>query len=133
MRSNKQSTTADLRRFGLIMSVALSVVGSFLWWRGRGWAVWAYPPAGTLLLLGALAPEVLRHVERLWRIAADMLGAVMTRVILVLTFFLVITPVGFLVRLFSKDDFGKSFDRKAQTYWVAVAPKGPASRPDQPF
>jgi hypothetical protein len=133
MSRKKQPTTAELRKFGLVVSIALSVVGGFFVWRGREWAVWVYVPAGTLLLLGLVAPEALRQVERIWMIVADVLGAIMTRVILVLSFFFVITPIGLLVRLFSRDNFGKSFDKKAETYWVAVPPDGPGSRPEQPF
>ena len=86
MSRKKQPTTAELRKFGLVVSIALSVGGGFFVWRGREWAVWVYVPAGTLLLLGLVAPEALRQVERIWMIVADVLGAIMTRVILVLSF-----------------------------------------------
>ena len=133
MNLKKQLTTAELRKFGIVMSVALSIVSSFLLWRGRGWATWGYIPASTFLMLGLIIPETLREVERIWMIGAEFLGAIVTRVLLVLSFFFVITPIGLLVQLFSKDQFGKSFNRKASTYWVAIPSDKSGSRADQPF
>ena len=133
MNPKKQLTTAELRKFGIVMSVALSIVSSFLLWRGGGWATWGYIPASTFLMLGLIIPETLREVERIWMIGAEFLGAIVTRVLLMLSFFFVITPIGLLVQLFSKDQFVKSFNRKASTYWVAIPSDKSDSRADQPF
>ncbi len=84
-------------------------------------------------MLGLVAPRLLGPVERLWMAIAEVMGAVVTRIILALTFFLVITPVGIAVRLISGDRFGKRFDPQAESYWVPVELDGPASRPDKPF
>jgi len=48
-------------------------------------------------------------------------------------FFLVITPVGLVRRIFTRDSFGKTPRPDMTTYWVAVGPDGPADRPEKPF
>ena len=133
MKSLKVKTASDLRKFGLTMATALAVLGAFFLWRDRSWAVWLIWPAGAFLVVGLVAPNILGPVERLWMAIAEVLGAVVTKIILTLTFFLVITPVGLAVRLFSGDRFGKRFDPHAESYWVTVELDGPASRPDKPY
>ena len=64
---------------------------------------------------------------------ARVLGVVMTTVILTLTYFLAITPMGLLVRALGKDLLGMRGDPTVESYWVPVEPDGPASRPDKPY
>jgi hypothetical protein len=56
------------------------------------------------LVAGAIAlvvPAAFKPITRLWFFISDLLGAGMSRVVLILVFFLVITPMGLLKRLFS--------------------------------
>jgi hypothetical protein len=42
----------------------------------------------------------------------------MTRVILTLVFFLVVTPIGLVMRMIGKDPLTKGADESADTYWI---------------
>ena len=64
---------------------------------------------------------------------AHVLSIVMTSVLLTLTYYLVMTPMGFLMKLLGKDPMERKFDRGKESYWIAIDPDGPASRPDKPF
>ena len=123
----------DLRKFGLVMATAFSIVAGILLWRDRMWAIYLFAPAAFLLLMGLAKPTWLGPVEKWWMAFAEVLGAVVTLVILTLTFFLVITPVGWFKGIFSGDTLGLTFDPERRTYWVEIDPNGPASRPDRPF
>ena len=92
-------TTRELRKFGLVMAAPLTLIGGVLLWRGRTTGMILLGLAGLFLLLAGVAPRALAPVERYWMAFAEKLGAVMTRVILTLTFYLVITPIGLLLRL----------------------------------
>lgn len=111
----------------------MTILGSLLLWRGRAAAPWVLGLAAMALIAAAMAPRVLRPLEK---ILATLLMAVMTAVtyvILTVAFFLVITPMGILMRLLGKDLLGKRFPTEETTYWVAVEVDGPASRPDKPY
>ena len=123
----------ELRKFGFVMAGALAVLGGYFLWRGRGLAPYLLGAGGFFLVAGLLAPRFLSPVERAWMAFAEILGAVVTRVILALTFYLVITPVGLFIRLSSGETLGKRADPEAATYWIPVEPDGPTSRPDKPF
>jgi hypothetical protein len=83
--------------------------------------------------VGLTRPTWLAPIERWWMAFAEVLGRVVTVIILTLTFFVVMTPIGWLKRVFSGDTLGLTSDPKIRTYWIEVDPDGPTSRPDRPF
>ncbi len=64
---------------------------------------------------------------------AQVLSSVMTTVLLSLTFFLVLTPIGLLVRAMRKDLLHLRIKKGTDSYWVPVEREGPASRPNEPY
>lgn len=113
-------TRKDLRSFGLLVGGIFFLLGAFFWWREKGPEVlyWSFVVVGGLLvLLGAVVPGGLRRVYMAWMSMAVVLGFVMTRVLLTIFFFLVLTPVGLLFRLIGRDVLNRKLDRDAATYW----------------
>ena len=130
-RSDK--STAELRKFGLTIGLAFGVLSAFLWWRNRpSFPVFAGISAG-LLLTSILLPRVLGPVEFVWMKIAHVMGAIMTRVLLVLTYFLLITPIGLLMRLFGKDSLQVRAAPTRQSFWIEVESDGPCARPEKPY
>ena len=133
VKSDPGARKRALRKFGLVMAAALAVVGGVLAWRGRAAAPYVWGVSVLFLALGLLRPVWLGIIEPAWMKLAEVMGAVMSRVILTLAFILVITPLGILRRLFHGDWLGLQLDPKAETYWVPVERDGPTSRPDKPY
>jgi len=132
-RKSAPKTPVELRRFGLVMSVPLAAIAAFVAWKGgNGW--WIPAMAAVLFVVGALAfPSVLRPVEWAWMKFALVLSAVMTRVVLAVAFFVILTPFAFVVKLLRKDLLGRRFVPDRTSYWDPTDPEGPASRPTKPF
>jgi len=126
-------TPRELRLFALVMTGGLGVLGALLLWRDR--PAWPYVLglAALFLLLGLVAPTLLRPLERAWMKLAHVLGTIMTFVVLTLTYYLVLTPLGLLMRVFGKRPLDLPFEPDRPSYWVPVDPDGPASRHDQPY
>ncbi len=111
-----------LRSFGWVVGAVLLGIAAVVWWR-RDWTatgavVWLGGIGGALVALGLLAPALLRPLYRVWMALAVVLGFVMTRVILTLVFYLVLTPIGLLLRLFGKDPLHRRLDPNAPSYWL---------------
>ena len=70
------------------------------------------------MTLGVVLPKVLLPLQKIWMSLALVLGYVMTRVILTLVYFLVVTPIGLTLRLFGKDPLTKGPDPNLATYWI---------------
>ena len=71
-----------------------------------------------LAALGAAAPRLLSIPYRLWMSLALVLGFTITRLLLTAVFFLLITPVGLLMRLAGRDPMRRKLDPEAPTYWI---------------
>ncbi len=122
---NSISTSELPRRtitsFALIVSGALLAIAAYQRWRGaQPWVVIALVSiAAVLLLLAAVAPSLLRPVYRGWMHVGEALGWLNTRIILTLVFFLVVTPIGLLMRLFGRSPIATA---KRDSYWTDVEP-----------
>jgi hypothetical protein len=117
----------ELRRFGILVGGILLALGAFALWRGHAWG---YAPAGVgvvLLAAGLLAPGTLRLVHKAWMSFALLLGTIMSTLLLGLLFYLVITPLGLVMRLFGRDPMNRRLHSSAvATYWVAREAPGEA-------
>lgn len=113
-----QARKTELRKFGLSVGGAFIVLGSISWWRGHAWAPVVLWVLGTLLVVpGAVAPSVLGPVQRGWLRFAAGLGHVNSRIILGTFFYVIMTPLGLLLRLF-RDPLKLRFDKAENTNWV---------------
>ncbi len=126
-------TPAELRRFGLALGAGLSVLGSILFWREKSAAPWILGVAATLLLFAILSPRVLGPLEKVFARVARVVTAALTYLVLTLTFLLVITPIGLVMRLLGKDPLALKPAPDQPSFWVKVEPEGPTTRPDKPY
>ncbi len=131
MQSNQRQK--ELRRFGQVIALASALLSGLLFWRQSSAAPFVLGAGAVVGGLSLLAPGVLEPFERVWMALARIMAAVMTVVMLTLTFLLMITPLGVVLRLFGKDLIDRKLDPNATTYWTAVEPDGPATRPRLPY
>ena len=126
-------TRKELRKFGLVMFGAFTVISLLLFFRGKG--AWPFT-AGTSLVFLSLAlfiPRLLSPVEKYWMKFAGILGFIMTNILLTLVFFIGVLPTGLLMRALGKDPLRKGFDRDLDSYWIDVRNDGPGGRPEKPY
>jgi hypothetical protein len=98
-------TGSEDRKFGWTVGGVFAVLGALLFWRHRIAAgSVAVSVGGALLLLAAAAPALLAAPHRAWLAFARALGRVNSAIFLFLTFFLVLTPLGLVLRLFGRDE-----------------------------
>ena len=128
MKSNR-----ELRKFGITMGIAFGLIGALLLWRER--AAWPYLLGLSVFffLFGLVFPRALVPIEWAWMKLAHYLSIVMTYLLVTLTFFIVITPMGLLLRLLGKDLLALKFEKERRSYWEKVDPEGPAGRPEKPY
>lgn len=109
----------EYRKFGISVGIAFLVISGLLWWKDAARAHEITGTLGALLLLGGLiAPMALKWPYRGWMKFAAGAAWFNTRLILVLVFYLVITPVGLLLRLSGKRPIPATFDKSKDTYWI---------------
>ena len=119
-----------LRHFGVLFWVVFWIVAGIIVYKhglravyGHPWAVGFEIAGGLFLLAGYAFPAVLKTPYRLWMGLAVVMGIVMSSLILTLVYYLMMTPIGLVMRLFGKDPMNRKIDREAETYWRPRAPE----------
>ncbi len=97
-------TPEEGRRFGLTVGGAFLALAGVLWWRGRAAGVLVCAAlGGALILAGLLLPARLGPVSRAWMGLARLMSRVTTPIFMGIVYFVVLTPIGLLMRLFGKN------------------------------
>ena len=113
------STHKDIQSFSRVVGGAVVLLGGIAFYMTRSpYARYMFIGGGVVTLLGVCAPNILRPLQRAWMMGAALLGWVMTRVILGVLFFAVLTPIGFFMRVFGMsfmNDGGR--EPNPASYW----------------
>ena len=114
---NRYSFRAE-KEFGLIVGSVFVLLSC--WWLYRGkftTAAHVTLPLGTVLVLLALFfPRALFFPNRGWMLLAEGMSFLITRLILGLVFFLIVTPIGVVKRLSGWDPLSRRGGRST-SYW----------------
>ena len=115
--------TSELRWFAGIWFPAFCVAaGLFLRRDGLPLSAVVLWTAGAALAIAGLArPAAIRPVYRFMLQVTFPIGWAMSHVILASAYFLIITPIGFLMRR-SHDPMRRQLDRSARSYWIDCEP-----------
>ena len=106
------------REFGLVVGAVFVLLGAWWIYRGKFTSV-AYgvlPLGSALILLGLIWPRALVYPNKAWMKLAEALSFVMTRLILGIVFFLIVTPIGVVKRLLGWDPLNRRGGQSA-SYW----------------
>ena len=115
------SSKSEQRKFGIVMAVAITVLG-LIRWAVHGFEhlpLYFFAVAAAFLVLGLAMPIALKPIFIVWMKFAMVLNWLITRIFLTISFYLMITPVRFLVWLFSEDPLKRKWLPDADTYWEA--------------
>lgn len=106
----------DLTKFGLTIGAVLVIIAAILYLYGKASYLYFLAPGLFFASIGLAIPQMLKPLNKIWMTIAILLGWVMTRVILSLLFYLVITPIGLIARLTGKN-FLKLKKSNTDCYW----------------
>ncbi len=116
---NIKSQKKDLRSFGLTIGIVAGLIGGLLLWRHKDHYLYFLIVSGIFVTLGLFLPNLLKPLQKAWMTLAVLMGWVMTRLILFVLFFLVVTPIGLLARLLNRDLLRLKIDRNScNSYWM---------------
>jgi hypothetical protein len=77
------------------------------------------------LVLGLAWPRILAPLNRIWTRLGLFLGMIVSPVVLGLMYFVVVTPIGVLMRCLGKDPLRLRRDPGTKSYWIMREPPGP--------
>lgn len=128
---NSNSTDIkEIRKFGLIALFFFGCLCALGIWFKKPLSVYLFGVLSTLGLGFILFPHPLRPVFKAWIKIAHFFGLVITTFVLVLAYYLVITPAAFIKRLFGGTPLPIRPNKKISSYWVT---REQAAQPNEQF
>ena len=112
-----------VRSFGFLFCFVMIALAAFRYYKGGNSWIWFVGGAVFFLLTGVLLQPVLRPIYVLWMRFAYVLGWLNTRFLLGIFFYLVITPVGLVMRILGRDPLTRKIDRSQSSYWTKHNPR----------
>jgi hypothetical protein len=122
-----------LREFGLVTGAIVAVLFGlfFPWLLERNLPLWPWIIFGVLAVFGLVAPMALNPVYKIWMRFGLIMSKIMTPLIMSIVFYIVITPAGFLMKIFAKDPLARTFD-DTDSYRVP-SKKAPVENLEKPY
>ena len=106
------------RNFGLFFFVVFLIVGIWPLTSGESIRIWSTTISVIFLILGLMNSKLLTPLNKLWLKLGIILGAVIAPIAMGVVFFLVVTPIGLVMRLLGRDLINKKYDKKIKTYLI---------------
>ena len=132
----QEKTPKDLRKFGLTMTIICLVFASIGYFKNSaitGLGLSLLIISGIFLFFSIFLPLKLKAFEKFWMLLAEKINKIMTPVILSITYYLMITPIGLLLRILGKDILELKIDKNKTSYWEKIDQSGSASRHNTPY
>ncbi len=105
------------RSFGIVFFVVFFLVAIYPLINGSELRLWALFISIIFLLLGLVNSKILNPLNKLWFKFGIFLGKIISPLVMCIIFFLVVTPIGLLMRLLNKDLLKLKFNSNS-SYWI---------------
>ena len=115
-------------KFGLTLGALFLAFAGIRWLLGSGVGfVGTLAGIGAVLvLLGAVAPALLKWPNQAWMKLGVIMAAIVTPLVMLIIFSLVFVPFALVMRLRGRDALGLRRKPAGASYWVERQPPGPA-------
>ena len=118
------------RSFGIVFFVVFLFIALYPLIYNEEIRAWSAIISSIFLVLGLLNSKILAPLNKLWFKFGIFLGKMVSPLIMGIIFFLVVTPIGLIMRLFGKDVLNLKYN-KHQSYWIEK--NGPKSKMKNQF
>ena len=106
------------RNFGLVFFIIFVIVSLWPLTYEGPIRIWTVIISLVFLILGLMNSKLLTPLNKLWFKFGMILGAIVVPVVMGVVFFLVVTPIGLVMKIMGRDLLNKKYDKKKRTYWI---------------
>lgn len=79
--------------------------------------IFFYSLGFSLVTFGLFSPKKLSLLYKIWMGIAFALGWIVSRFLLTIIFFIILTPIAIIAKIFNKQFLMLKFDKQKETYW----------------
>jgi len=106
------------RSFGLLFFIVFLILGLWPLKSGENLNFYFIAISLIFLILGLIKSKLLSPFNKFWIKLGVILGNIIAPIVMALVYFVILTPVSLIVRLFGKDLLALKFLKKRETYWI---------------
>lgn len=106
------------RSFGLLFFIVFLIIGFWPLFDKKNINYVSISIAVLFLILGLKNAKILTPLNKFWVKLGEILGNVIAPIIMALVYFIILTPISLIVRLFGKDLLGLKFLQNKKSYWI---------------
>ena len=106
------------RSFGFLFFVVFFAISFWPLISQGDLRLWAFILSLVFLVLGVLNSRFLTPLNKLWFKFGILLGSIVSPIVMGAVFFIIVTPMGLIMRFLGKDLLRINKNRTISTYWI---------------
>ena len=106
------------KSFGLLFFVVFLIVGLWPLKNGENLNFYFITASIIFLILGLINSKLLSPLNKSWIKLGEILGIIIAPIVMALVYFVVLTPISIIIRIFGKDLLSLKFLKEKETYWI---------------
>ena len=118
------------RSFGVVFFIVFLLIALYPLLNNNEVRLWSLIISVLFLILGIVNSKILSPLNKIWFKFGLILGKIISPIIMGIIFFLVVTPIGFIMKLLGKDLINLKFNNE-KSYWIEKT--GPKSKMKNQF
>ena len=111
-------TQSSNRSFGILFFLVFLIISLWPLKNGNNLNFYFLTASIIFLILGGLNSKLLSPLNKAWIKFGEILGLIIAPIVMGMVYFVILTPVSLIVRLFGKDLLGLKFINENETYWI---------------
>ena len=115
---NNNIKISSNRSFGIVFFVVFLFIALYPITYSEDIRIWSLIISFIFIILGLLNSKILTPLNKLWFKFGVILGKIISPIIMGIIFFLVVTPIGLIMKVLGKDLLRLKYNKKDNTYWI---------------
>ena len=106
------------RSFGLLFFIVFLILGVWPLKNSGNLNLYLIGISSIFLVLGLINSKLLSPLNKTWIKFGELLGLIIAPIVMAFVYFIFLTPISFIVRIFGKDLLGIKLNKKIDSYWI---------------
>ena len=108
----------SVKSFGILFFIVFLLIGLWPKISGEELRLWSVITSFIFLILGLINSKILNPLNKYWIKLGELLGKIIAPIVMMIIYFIIVTPIALLLKIFKKDILGLKLDTKVDSYWV---------------
>jgi hypothetical protein len=118
LQNHVKGNIGSEKSFGFVFTAVFALIALWPLTSGERPRIWAIVISCLFLVLAIIAPKVLVRLNKVWYKFGLLLGAIINPIVMSLIFFLVIIPIGLIMKSSGNDILRQKLDKSMTSYWI---------------